>query len=61
MTRAMVDIFEYEWVTRYDLTTERIQRKRHYELSNIVQTLKTCKVYHKRAAAGGEENSFRDP
>ena len=58
MTRAMVAIFEYEWVTRYDLTVER---KCHHELSYTVQTFKNCKVYHKRAAAGEEENRFRDP
>ena len=42
-----------EWVTRYDVTS----------LNYIVQTLKklkTCKVCHKRAAAGKEENRFRD-
>jgi len=32
-----------------------------HELNYTVQTLKTCKAYHKRAAAGKEDNRFRDP
>jgi len=46
----MVAIFGDEWVTRYDV-----------KLHSLVQTLKNCKVYHKRVAAGKEENRFRDP
>ena len=58
MTRAMVAVFGDEWFTRCDLIAERMCR---YELNYLVQTRKNCKAYHERAAAGEEENRFRDP